>query len=197
MTTPFNFNEKPPVNKWLLWLAVVLLLWLLFVLPGCEIIKHTKKSNTDSVSVSRKNTSTIDTTQSGGVSKSSTLSKEDFDWWKTTLHFGEHKDTNIYNFHNYPQQPATIIYEGGKGTKETQTNTLDSNWIKNALTQYKNEYDSSHLKSELKEKDKESETKGLGLWAIILIVVCTTAGQGLIKAGFKKLPFKIIRVNNA
>jgi len=197
MTTPFNFNKKPPILDWLLaLLAILLLAAVIIFIPGCEIIKHTKRSNTDSVSVSKKSSGTIDSTQQGSVSKSSTLTKEDFDWWKTTLHFGERKDTNVYNFHNYPQQPATIIYEGGKGSKETATNTFDSNWIKNALMQFKNEYDSSHKKSEVKEKDKEVETKGLGLGAVILIVLCINAGLYLLMKLYKKSPYKIVRVNN-
>lgn len=199
MTIPYNFDKKPPIVKWLLALLAILALAVIIIgLPGCESSKKLFKRNSDSTSVSRKESGLIDTSSAGSVKKNSSSSQENWDWWKTTVipalqQAGTKRDTNIYNISN---QPPMIIYEGGKGSKETQSNTIDSNWFKAALQQFKSEYDSSHKAENVKDLDKHSETKGLGLWSIILIAMLSgTIGQ-LIAGGIKllKSKYKIVKV---
>lgn len=199
MTIPYNFDKKPPIVKWLLALLAILALAAIIIgLPGCESSKKLFKRNADSTGVSRKESGLIDTSSAGSVKKNSSSSQENWDWWKTTViptlrQAGTRHDTNIYNISN---QPPMIIYEGGKGSKETQSNTIDSNWFKAALQQFKSEYDSTHKAENVKDLDKHTETKGLGLWSIILIAMLSGTIGPLIAGGIKllKSKYKIVKV---
>lgn len=191
MTIPYNFDKKPPIVKWLLALLAILALAAIVIgLPGCESSKKLFKRNADSTGVSRKESGLIDTSSAGSVKKNSSSSQENWDWWKTTVIPGARRDTNIYNFYNQPAgqaQAPVIIYEGGKGSKETQSNTIDSNWFKAALQQFKSEYDSTHKAENVKDLDKHTETKGLGLWAIAAIALGSYIGLEGIKKLFGRL----------
>lgn len=149
------------------WAAVITFLIVFFALcmlmltPGCKVLRNIEKKSSDSTSVSKTTTVAVDTTKGGAVKK--TNIKEENEWWKKTEIFGQ-RDTNTTVNNIYP---STIIYEGGKGSKEV--NTFDSNWFKNALSLMQASIDSTNKKNEEYLKNSKTESKGLGVW---LIVIC-------------------------
>lgn len=152
-------------SKWILFLAFVLaFLSLCFLLLSCEVIKGKKTIASDSTTVKKETVAVVDTSKGGSVKTNTT--KEAFDWYKMTQLFDQNKqpagDTKVY--------PSTVIYEGGKGTKESTT--IDSTWFKNALSLLQAKIDSANAKYESSEKNKQVESKGLGVW---LLVICFAA----------------------
>lgn len=142
--------------------VIIVFISTLFLFQSCEITKKLKRNSSDSTAVSKLTTSLIDTSGGGSVSKTTMVSKEDFDWWRTTMQYkGDTSVTNVY--------PSTIIYEGGKGSKQSETNEVDSSWFKNALAIIQAQSDSISVIKESFEKNKQSETKGVGLVMVILI----------------------------
>ncbi len=153
-------NARDPRYK--LWAILILLLCAIAaILSSCAVIKHKSSKSSSIDSVSRKSSSLIDSSAGGLLSK--TNSTEQSDWWRTTVQFP--RDTNITNIYNYPQKPATIIYEGGKETKQTQT--LDSGWFKNALSNMTLQVDSLSKRLEESNKDKKSKPS---IWLYVAIV---------------------------
>lgn len=151
--------------KLVLKLWVILLLILAFIMVvlfnSCAVVKHKSSKASQTDSVSRKSSSLTDSGTGGLLSK--TNSTEQSDWWRTTVQYP--RDTNITNIYNYPQKPATIIYEGGKETKQTQT--LDSGWFKNALSNMTLQVDSLSKRLEESNKDKKSKPT---IWLYVAIV---------------------------
>ncbi len=173
------------------WKAIVIFviafLLLCFLLLSCEIIKGKKSSKSDVSSLRKESVHLIDSSEGGSSRKTDTKVKEEFDWYKMTQLFNNAQkpgDTKVY--------PSTVIYEGGKGTKETQVNSIDSNWFKNAMSLLQAKLDSANAKIEQSEKNKHSESKGVGLIMVIIIVII-----GLIVykvAGYYFGKFKILKV---
>lgn len=156
-------------------------------ITGCEILKNKKSLNQETTGVSKKETFAIDTSNGGSVKKNETKTKEEFDWYRLTQMFDNNKqqpgDTKVY--------PTAVIYEGGKGSKEQTSNTSDSNWFKNAIGLLTKQVDSLNSKLSSKEKDIQSETKGVGLVMVIFIVAGFFVLYMLGKYFFGK--FKIIK----
>jgi hypothetical protein len=154
---------------------------IILCLQGCEILKNKKSLQLDDTAVSKKETAATDSSQGGSINKTETKTKEEFDWWRMTQLFDQNKavpgETKVY--------PSTIVYEGGKGSKEQTQNSTDSTWFKNAISLLTNQVDSLNRKLEMKEKDIKSETKGVGLVMVIIIVaaafVLYLIGKGLFK----------------
>lgn len=161
-------------------------LYTLFVflisLPGCEVIKAKRSASTDSVHVSKSAVSAIDTTGSGQVSKTETKSKEDFDWYRMTQLIEQAK----------PGDPKVVVVEGGRGTREQTSTGIDSNWVKNYLSYQKSTSDSASKQTEVTEKDKHSETKGLGAFMVVLICIGVLVAYIIIDKGFIS-KFKMVR----
>ena len=154
-----NIYHKPRID----WLLVFMLAWLLVILLSCNVIKAKRSTRATTDSVSRQTTAVVDTSQGGAVSKA--VSKETFDWSKLTLQYPP-GDTNITNIYNYPQRPATVIYETGKGTKEESRS--DSTYWQNAFSLIQAQQDSLHR--ELLEMRKEKETRP-SIWLFVAVVV--------------------------
>lgn len=154
-----NIYHKPRID----WLLVFMLAWLLVILLSCNVIKAKRSTRATTDSVSRQTTAVVDTSQGGSVSKA--VSKETFDWSKLTLQYPP-GDTNITNIYNYPQRPATVIYETGKGTKEESRS--DSTYWQNAFSLIQAQQDSLHR--ELLEMRKEKETRP-SIWLFVAVVV--------------------------
>lgn len=152
------------------WCLVILFfgffLWLCTCLLGCEIMRHSKTDKQRLDQVNKSSSVLTDSGTGGNVKRQNNSSKEDYDWYKITQQFKP--DTNITKIYNYPQ-PATIIYEGGKGTKEQTSTSIDSSWFKNQLSLLQSRYDSLTAISEAKLKDSKTETKGVGLITALLI----------------------------
>lgn len=142
-----NIYHKPRID----WLTLFMLAWLVVIMLSCNVIKGKRSTRATVDSVARKTVNVVDTGSGGAVSRGT--SKETFDWSKLTIQYPP-GDTNITNIYNYPQKPATVIYETGKGTKE-ETHT-DSTWFKNALSAMQNSVDSLHRELATSQKDKET-----------------------------------------
>lgn len=170
--------HKPRID----WILLFMLACLLVILASCELFKKTTKKETDSMTSSVKTSAGLDTSKSGSVTKTNTNTKEQDEWWRKIIQYPvdtSHDVTNVY--------PSTIIYEGGKGTKETNTQQIDSNWLKAYIAFAMSQKDTTHASASSKEVEKQSETKGLGVW---LFVICF-AGYWLLTTG---LPWVVKRV---
>ena len=158
---------------------------LVIVSSSCNVIKakRSTKQTSDSVSIGTK--TSIDTSFGGSTSKTKTDSKETFDWSKLTIQYP--RDTNVTNIYNYPQRPATVIYETGKATKDVQEQKSDSNWYKNFLIQMDEKYDARF--SSIEETIKNKETKP-NIWFYVIIGGCVLLAWEVIKYGWKWLTSK-------
>jgi hypothetical protein len=164
---------------------------LCLMLHSCEILKTQKSVDQESSALSKKNSGLIDTSSAGAVKKNETNSKENYDWFRMIQQFPQQKgDSSVTNVYNYPQ-PATVIYEGGTGTREQTSTTIDSTWFKNAITSFSSTIDSLTNKIAVMESSKQSETKGIGISMVIIIVICGFIAYFLIKWGLKR--FKIVK----
>ena len=159
--------------------AIGLVVWLLFFsMAGCEVFKFRKQSKEDSAAVKKATIISTDSTNGGSVKKETINVKEFFDWWKVTQQFQPKSgDTTINNF--YPQ-PATIIYEGGRGTREESKSSIDSNYYTNIMKMMMATFDSTNRRLDTIEKTKHSETKGLGVITLVLLGVCLLIANKLL-----------------
>jgi len=172
-------------NNWLSFICFVIIFIIICVvaLSGCEVIKGKRSISSDSTAVKKEILQITDTSKGGSVKTNTT--KEEFDWYKMTQLFDQKKqtpgDTKVY--------PTTVIYEGGKGTKESST--VDSSWFLNALNLMQANLDSTNKKLQESEKNKKSETKGVGLIFIILICVGCIVLYAILSGYLKR--FKIVK----
>lgn len=167
------------IGNWISFIVFFLsfLLACMLLLSGCEVLKGKKSFTQDSVSVKKQQSAVIDTGNGGSVIKQQNSTKEAFDWYRMTQLFDSNKqlpgETKVY--------PSTVIYEGGKGTKEQNSSTIDSSWFKNALQMYASSVDSLNNKIATMEKNKQSETKGVGLIMVIIIAFGAVFVYGLLR----------------
>lgn len=152
-----------------LFVALILLLVLLiWFMQGCQFmkLKHERESRTTSVSKKDSVVSSVGT--GGAVAKTDDVTRSEWDWWKTTLiNSLASKDTTVVA----PAKPQIIIMEGGRGNMERQVNTFDSSWFKDELGIIYRTIDTLALLAKENSKQKEGETKGLGLFAVLLIAL--------------------------
>jgi len=177
-----NIYHKPRID----WLTLFMLAWLVVIMLSCNVIKGKRSTRATVDSVARKTTSVVDTGSGGATRKITTDSKSEFDWTKLTLQYP--RDTNVTNIYNYPQKPATVIYETGRGSSEAHTIDSSSEWFKNAITSLNSSVDS--LSKRLQESEKNKETAP-SIWFLIgvvfiIIVVCLAAYTYLSK-------FKVVK----
>ncbi|MEO0312289.1 MAG: hypothetical protein RIQ89_1946 [Bacteroidota bacterium] len=160
----FNIKIK------LLWLLMALLIaWLVSLFTGCEVLKQKKSAKADSTSVKKQSTSIIDSNNAGSVSTAENKTKEESEWWRVIKQFAK-PDTNVTNNYYHQGQPATIIYEGGRGTKEEASKQTDSTWRNQFLSMVADALDSMNHKIESIDKGKHSQTKGVGLVTLLLLL---------------------------
>lgn len=165
----------PQPNYGLLAMLACIMIIAIGVCTGCNVIKGKRsvRSNTDSVS--RKVTQVIDTGSGGSTHKEVSDTHEAFDWSRLTLQYP--RDTNVTNIYNYPQRPGTVIYETGSSTKDSQTQTFDSSWFKNAFTAMQATIDSLSRQVAISSKDKETRPSiwlFVGIVAVI-VIICLVA----------------------
>lgn len=160
-----KFSKSYWVCLWLALLGLIIVVTMLF--SSCKIL-HTKKvKSNDTTSVKKTELNSKDSATKGAVKTDSSKTKEEFEWWRVILS-QQRGDTNVYNFNSYPQ-PATVIYEGGKGSREEQKHVYDSAWDNKITVLVAQSIDSMNRKISNLEKSSLSETKGVGLITVILI----------------------------
>lgn len=161
--------EKFTKSYWrCLWLALLgLIIVISMLFSSCKIL-HTKKTKSnDTTSVKKTEIATKDSSTRGVVQSDSSKTKEEFEWWRLILS-QQRGDTNVYNINSYPQ-PATVIYEGGKGSREEQKHLYDSAWDNRMAVQVALAIDSMNRKIDSMEKNSRTETKGVGLFTLLLV----------------------------
>ena len=158
-----KFHNKMRIVWWLL--LVVFMLLTVFMATGCEVLKLRRESKADSTHVSKQNTDVVNNTSEGSIKKTEQKSKDDYELWRMIV---PGRDTTINNFFTQP-----IVYEHIKGVKEETKNTTDSTWMMNVLRYVKTGFDSVNFKMQVLERNKHVETKGLGLWMMVLVVAGT------------------------
>jgi hypothetical protein len=152
--------------------AVSIIIALLFIVfsCGCEVLKGKKSMKADSTNVKKSVVKDSNTTNAGSVSKNETNSKEQNEWWRQTYVYPQSKDSIITNNY-FTTPPATIIYEGGRGTKEESSKSSDSSFYHQFQLMLTEQMDSTRSMIAAQVKSKESETKGVGLITMILLLV--------------------------
>lgn len=184
--------------KWvgyaILVILVVAFFMLLLFLPGCKVIKGKKASSYDSTAVSKKVAASVDSSAAGSVSKATSKSMNEYDWYRITQQFGpqQGRDTNVTNFYNtYPQYPTTVIYEGGKGKSQEEKSSYDSSWMNNLRKDFALVYDSLTRRIQTLETSKESKPVGLGLFQILFVAAGAIGLNQLLSV--LKARYKIVR----
>lgn len=145
---------------------------LVLLLSSCEVLKSKKSSDSLKQTEAKKDSSRKKEDVTNSVSKNESSKEQNNQYEKTTTNYQKDPVTNkIY--------PTVVIRETGTiNTKEAQS-SYDS------LQQVKREEAFIIAVNSLKEeistinKDKKSETKGLGLWLIVIAIV----GYDVIKKG--------------
>jgi hypothetical protein len=168
--------------KWkLVWGLLALLMALVIVLfcTGCnfDMFKTKAERRSDSTAVSVQRHGSSDSTAAVTTSREDTRKKEDVEWWRIIQQFQPGRDTTINNFYT---QPATIIYEGGKGSKEETTSRFDSSAFVQLNLFWKDRFDSLQVRIEDIQKRKES-SGGIGLTTLLLVALAVILLPQLLK----------------
>jgi hypothetical protein len=171
-------------------LVTVIALTIAFLSSGCEVLKNTRKETSDSTSLKKTFSTFADTSAAGRINKERIQTTEENEWFRLTLKYlaDNNKPATIIDadttLNQFITQPATIIYEAGKYSRNEDKKTIDSSWQMNMIKMVAMAIDSMSRKVDNYEKTKHSETKGLDLATLILI------GIGLIifigRVGFGK-----------
>lgn len=182
-----NNNIFKMKNFWSIIITfIVTFLILCFLLPSCSVLKKSHSEKEQSSKVVKSNLETSDSLNSGNIKKSNSISKEDFDWWRTTFINSPQKEndssgsvTNVY--------PSTVIYEGGKGSKESDVSSFDSSWFLRELQSRDLRIDSLSTSKEVKDESKKTTTdwKLYGIIAILAFL--------FVDKVTKFMPLKIVR----
>lgn len=170
------------MNKWVFRVLYALLIgfiafFVMLMASGCEILKTRKEVRNDSTNVKKTEVVKTDSSSSGSVKTENTKTKEDYEWFRLILQ-GMPRDTSVSITNVYPQPGGTIIYEGGKGSRQEDKSVQDSSWKMELMRFNVQMFDSLNRKMEEIAVKKQSETKGLGAISIILIIL---ASQILLK----------------
>lgn len=156
---------------WFLGILACLLFWLLLLsAAGCEILKGKHHTTSDSITVKKQTVTGQDSTQSGSVKKEESQVHEETEWFKLTMQYLQAHPGGDTTINNYYPQPATVIYEGGKGKKDEQTKSTDSSFYINIMRFIAASNDSLSRRLDVMEKNKKSETKGLQLLPLALLL---------------------------
>lgn len=151
-----------------IYIAILVLLLLSLINMNCSIEKFFSRQRNDSTSVVKSASEKKDSTAAGIVSTTNTDREETYKWWRMIIENMPKKDTNLTVNNIYPA-PARVIYEGGSGRIDEQTTSKDSMWYLQLAILIKASSDSMSRRIENIESQKKSETKGFGLWSLIMV----------------------------
>lgn len=148
---------------------MIIFVSIVLALSSCNIERFFTRQRSDSTSVAKTQTEKRDSTAAGAVTTTNTKSKEDYEWWRVILENMPKGDTTVTVNNIYPA-PARVIYEGGSGKVETETASKDSVWFHQLALLIKASTDSTNRRIDNIEKQSKTETKGLGLFTLILVM---------------------------
>jgi hypothetical protein len=155
-------------------LATVAIFLAIFLSSGCgfEFSKSKKQTYVDSTNVSKKISQTADSSAGGAVKTDKTKITQNEEWWRIIQEWNA-RDTGsktVINNNTYPQQPTRLIFEGGTSSRQEQRNITDSSFYMNIIKMLAIQFDSSNKRFEAIEKNKHSETKGVGITLLLVAV---------------------------
>lgn len=187
--------EKSKILLVFFFLLLLLAVSVIFLSIGCKVLSHKQSSLSDSINVKKENRGNITNADSGNVNKTNSSLKEENEWWRTTIQYlstnRKNGDTTINNNYYTQPQPSVIVMEGGKGKIEQQQQTYDSGWLKRHDSAFYARLDSMNRLIMISQTDKKSESKGLGLWTVILIVTIGIIGLKLVGYGVSN--FRLVK----
>jgi hypothetical protein len=155
-------------------LATLIALTIAFLSSGCEVFKTFKENKSDTASVKKLTVTTENENEGGAVKTEDNRTHEENEWFRVTMKYLTDKKDGDTTINNFITQPATVIYEGGKSSRDEETKVVDSTWHHNTMKMVALAVDSISRKVDNYEKTKHSETKGIG-WITVLLI-----GIGLI-----------------
>ncbi|HEV7783444.1 MAG TPA: hypothetical protein VGO58_19355 [Chitinophagaceae bacterium] len=150
-------------------LATLIALTIAYLCSGCEVLKTFRENKSDTASV-KKSAVTVDNNSEGGAVRTEhNRSEEENEWFRVTMKYlTENKDGDT-TINHFITQPATVIYEGGKTSRDEEKKLVDSTWYLNTMKLIALTVDSMSRKVDNYEKIKHSEANGLGITTIVLI----------------------------
>lgn len=149
--------------------VVALFALIILILTSCNIERFFTRQRSDSTAVSKVQTGIKDSLNSGSVSTNNSKSKEEYEWWRMIVENMPKGDTTVTVNNIYPA-PARVIYEGGSGTRQEEKQSKDSAWMHQVFSFIKESLDSTNRRIDNVEKQSKTETKGLGLFTLILVM---------------------------
>lgn len=165
-----------------LWFVIMLLL-LAFVVAlfasSCTMLKTRQENKTDSTHTKAVTIATKDSSASGALNKTNTLSTDEYEKWRAIYTYP--RDTNVTINNIYPQ-PTSIIYEREKGIKTEDKKQVDSSFNYRLINTMFAALDSTNKKIE--QLSKSNKTSFLNMWQIIGLVaaaylVLSIVGKGI------------------
>ena len=150
MRKKINPNATPVLLGLLLTLMAVI--FMIFLLQSCEVIKGKRTTVSDTTAVQKKD--------SGAVKTNTGTETKQSEWWKETVIFPPAKDCTINNYFNN-SYPAIIIKEGGNAQQQSTFYNYDSAWQKKL----------DSLAASQKTTEKTKDTTLLTPWQIIAISI--------------------------
>lgn len=150
------------------YVVALFVLIILVLTSSCNIERYFSRNRADSTAVTKVKTGFKDSVNSGSVSTNNSKSKEDYEWWRMIVENMPKGDTTVTVNNIYPA-PARVIYEGGTGTRQEEKQSKDSAWMYQLVSFLKEAMDSANKRLDTIEKQSKTETKGLGLWGLMLV----------------------------
>lgn len=174
----------------------IIIIWIVAMilsccaLLSCSFMKKINRSKSDSASIRKELNSSFDSSKSGSVKNEKNHFKEDSDWWKITQTFPQSKSpvpgvTNVY--------PSTVVYEGGKNSKEQEQSSSDSSWMKNAISKLESKLDSAGKVIENYESNTKTKAFQLTWWMVIILCGLVYIAIKLGESIMKKYSFNIVK----
>jgi hypothetical protein len=145
-------------------IGLALFLVLMALLSSCEILKRKESRKLDTRVETRDSTASEKESTGGTVSDKTTDKVTEWDWWRYIQI--PQRDTSVVNNYITSPQPVVIV-EGGKGREEVAVHQSDSSWYYTMERMFNERMTKLEQLYEEQLKDKRSETKGLGLFAVL------------------------------
>lgn len=136
---------------------------VVMLFAGCQSLKLFSRKDKDSTSLKTSVINSKDSSGGGGIKKTDEITKEQFEWWKLTI---PGRDTTINNFYTQP-----IIYEGGRGTRDTEKQVVDSSFYFSVLKLLQEKKDSTNKTSSEVDSSKQVKPNWLNLTTILFLII--------------------------
>lgn len=144
-------------------LLTLVMALVVMVFAGCKSLKTLSRHDDDSTSVKTSTINKTDSSGGGGIKKTDEKTKEEFEWWKVII---PGRDTTINNIYTQP-----IIYEGGRGTRDTEKQSVDSSFYFNIIKLLADQRDSTRKISSDLETSKIVKPSWLSIPTMLIMII--------------------------